>query len=204
MTAVGDEEGMRAPDVGRPGRGRSPRGAPAQNRGGTVGQRRAVPALLVGLGLVAGCTPADYGPPVTPAFRPAAAELTPDDVLPVAVRTFRGRPQSAGGEEITGATCTIASPLYTLELKTPARAALPSYGPRTPPVRVTCEWEGQAAAIDAQPFNLDRRSQRVRDAVLAGGLAGAVGGVAVVGTAGSVPDEGATFTYDPIEVSFPN
>jgi hypothetical protein len=60
------------------------------------------------------------------------------------VRTFLA-PVEGDRREVVGATCRVASSLYTAELVTPARLVLPNFGPQSPELEVSCmagEWSG--------------------------------------------------------------
>lgn len=116
-------------------------------------------------------------PPTGPNFKPAAQSVALQHLNLTAVRTF-----SAGGDEIEGATCRLDTPYYDLTLTTPGVANLPSFGPQTPTIAVTCSSGGRTAQTTVSPFN---QSTELR-AAAAAGIMGAGGTAAIAaGTAGA-------------------
>jgi hypothetical protein len=64
------------------------------------------------------------------------------------VRTFLV-PEDGERREVVGATCTVASSLYSAELVTPSRLVVPNFGPQSPELDVTCTagaWSGGGKA----------------------------------------------------------
>jgi hypothetical protein len=109
---------------------------------------RPVAAALL-LGALAGC--AAPGLPLGPELlRPAGVFQGATGETEVALRAF----VEAGADavaEVAGARCTVTTLLYTLEATTPARLALPVFGPQSPGLDVACRAGDRAGAARVAP-----------------------------------------------------
>jgi hypothetical protein len=109
---------------------------------------------MVALALVSGCTEAGPG---APPEAPVRVAPTRDATWPPArgetemvVRAVTPAAQRAQ-QEIAGARCTAASPLYAAEFTAPARVLLPDFGSASPPVTVTCRAGDAEGSAQSRP-----------------------------------------------------
>ncbi len=94
---------------------------------------------------LAGCV--QSGPPLGPTVMVPGARF--NDVQGQADTVVRAFAAGPDGEtrEIGGAVCDVGTILYSARLVTPARLVVPSFGPQSPTIVVSCaagEWRGAA------------------------------------------------------------
>ncbi len=113
----------------------------------------------------------------------------------VQVRAF-GNLNGDGRAEITGASCTLDSGLYTARFSTPANIGVPDYGPDSPSVFVRCEANGLSGSVTVDAFNLTAQ-QRSSNAIGTGLLGAIIIGAVAAANTDPALDE---FSYPAVSV----
>ncbi|MEL6746924.1 MAG: hypothetical protein AAFO79_03805 [Pseudomonadota bacterium] len=129
----------------------------------------------------------------------------------VTVRAYAGQPTSHGsitkGKELADVPCKVSTAQFAADVKTPAKVRVPNYRDRSSPIVVECAQPGYAKQIvTLAPFNKSRseRQEMVSSGAAAGGLIGAVVGVAAMGIAEAAADPASdVFSYQDASVVLP-
>lgn len=106
----------------------------------------------------------------------AGKATTPEKITPVRITFPDSRSYSAVPPAFHPKTCQLSSSHFTAEVKIPGEVNLPSYGTKTPPMRVRCTSEQFEFDETIKPVNLTQQAYSAAAAahVLVGyGLVGA-------------------------------
>lgn len=135
--------------------------------------------------------------PVNPVYTPQGQQLKANQISPYDVRVFSRKGVNA--TEVTGATCDVTSIYYKATVTTPGFVNIPSFAEQTPPVTVTCTYDGRRKSVDRAPQNVTM-NDRTSTAQNYFGLAGALVASVVVGA--TLEEGESVFGYSPFWITF--
>jgi len=109
--------------------------------------------------------------------------------------------------EVGGVKCSAQTDHFEVEeFLTPTNLRVPTFGPDTRPLSVSCATEDEAETQLVQPFNFTRAqtNRSIAAGAASAGLVGLVAGAVIGGVAAAVnKTENDVFSYPPIEVELP-